>query len=544
MIDPTLIERFSLLFGGLTRAKGRYVSMTDPSQYVAGDKTKGKATTVQEAVTQEDYRRHLDGELGLGIVPIRDDGTCLFGAIDIDQYAGLDHLGLVQKFKELGVPVTLCRSKSGGAHCYVFAQEPGIKAPILIEYLKKLRNRAGIDYRKAREIFPKQAKQVGGIGNWINLPYFGDSGRRAITLAGEDYTLEDFLNNAVRADPKEFAAPVGGVDTLIPTELPPCLEHLMQEGIPAGMRNEALFNYTVFAAKKFQLDRPSTIKILTVINERVCQPPVASRELLTTLDSVLKHEYNYRCDQSPLVDCCNKTTCAMRPYGPSAGMRPTNIPEIERIEIRGEESGETQYAIKLKTHPRTVTMDSRTLFDYEAFRRSVVDTIHLWLPNVKKRDWDVYITARFEALKEVVRVAPERTKKGMMLSTIEEWIKLSGTTEQVKFIVGMPYVEDHRVYLTLSYVFDRLRQVNSKIERSQVVSFLEDSGWEKITKTIGNHVHDGVWTRPLDLQLASQHEVPIKQVDGHIIIEVPKDIPAGDIEEYSFEKYAPEDSSI
>lgn len=543
MIEPVLIERFALLFAGLTRAKGRYVSTTDPSQYVAGDKTKGKATTVQEAVTLDDYRKHLEGELSLGIVPIRDDGTCVFGAIDIDQYAGLDHAGLVKKIAELGVPANVCRSKSGGAHVYVCVAEPGVKAPLLIEYLKKLRTKLGINYLKAREIFPKQAKQVGGIGNWINIPYFGESARRAVKDAATDFTLEEFCTIVVRVPPTEFTvAQVGGED-LIPAELPPCLERLMGDGIPAGMRNEALFNYTVFAAKKFQLDRSSTVKILNVINERVCQPPVATRELTTTLDSVLKHEYNYRCDQSPLVDVCNKTTCAMRPYGPQASMRPGNIPEVERIEIRGEESGETQYAIKLKIAPRTVVMDSKTLFDYEAFRLGVVDTLHIRLPSVKKMDWDAYMTARFEALKESVRVAPERTKKGMMLATIEDWIKYNSTKDGGRFNLGIPFVEEGRVYVSLLPAVNRLRQVITKIEFAQAVVLLEDNGWEKITKNIDGRLHDGVWTRVIDASNApSEVQQRATQVDGHIVVETPKSVPAGNLEEYEWDKYAVEES--
>ena len=294
-MEQIQIEQFALLFAGLTRAKGRYVSLTDPSQLVVGDKAKGKATTLTEPVTLDDYRRHLAGEHGLGIVPIRDDGTCVFGAIDIDQYAGLDHQALVKALAANNVHGMVCRSKSGGAHLYTFIQEPGLKAPFLIEYLKKLRSQLGIDYRKAREIFPKQSKQVGGIGNWINLPYFNaeNGTRRAIKADGTDYTLEEFLNAAVRINPTDLEKKVGGDgELLIPTELPPCLECLVRDGVPNGQRNEALFNFTVFAAKRHQLDRAKTIKVLDTINTTVCQPPVPSRELNTTLDSVLKHEYN------------------------------------------------------------------------------------------------------------------------------------------------------------------------------------------------------------------------------------------------------------
>ena len=495
-MDQIRVDQFALLFAGLTRAKGRYVSTTDPSQLVVGDKSKGRATTITETVTVDDYRKHLAGELGLGIVPIRDDGTCVFGAIDIDQYAGLDHQGLVVALETNKIPGMVCRSKSGGAHVQIFIQEPGAKAPAVIEYLKKLRSKLGIDYRKAREIFPKQTKQQGGIGNWINLPYFGDSARKAVKANGEAYSLEEFLDSVVRIDPKEIELKGDDGALLLPSELPPCLARLVADGIPNGQRNEALFNFTVFAAKKFQLDRPNTIKMLDVINTRVCQPPVPSRELATTLDSVLKHEYNYRCDQSPLVDYCDKAKCALRPFGPPASMRPTNIPEIERIEVRGEESNETLYYIKLANCPKVITCKSSALLDYELFRKHVLDTTHMMMPSVKKKDWDAYITARWAVLSETIRVAKERTKSGMSESLLDDWIRQLGSSDKISVALGNPFIEDGRVYVALAHASRRLKAVaaGSKSDLPGTAIYLEDNGWEKVQKTIDGHSHS-LWTR-------------------------------------------------
>jgi hypothetical protein len=535
-LDPILIERFALLFAGLTRAKGRYVNQHDPSRPL-GEKMKGKATTLTELVTVEDYRRHLEGECGLGIVPIRDDGTCVFGAIDIDQYAGLDHLAIVQAIRKLGLPAVVCRSKSGGAHVYTFVQEPGIKAAVFIDYLKKTRSQIGIDYKKAKEIFPKQAKQQGGIGNWINLPYFGNS-RCAIKDDGSDMTFEEFINTVQRVDASTISQLNASEDGLVLTELPPCLERLAQDGIPAGMRNEALFNYTVFACKKYHMDRRKTSALLDVINMRVCQPPVPSNELRQTLDSVLKHEYNYRCDVSPLVDVCDKSLCAQRPFGPSCSMHSGDLPEIEWFEIRGEETNETVYAVKLATVPKVVSMDSKTLGDYELFRRAVQDTAHVRLPDAKKKDWDAYLTARWDSLKKIVRSAPERSKKGVLSVALEDWIRMTATTEAERFSLGRPLLEGNSVFIGISDLYSRLKLVQPRLEYAAVVSLLEDSSWEKCTKVIAGRTYDNVWTKAIsESEVATEKEV-VKEVDGHIVVEAPKDLPAGTFEEYDdFSKF-------
>lgn len=522
-MEQILVEQFALLFAGLTRAKGRYVSTTDPSQLVVGDKAKGKATTRTEPVTIDDYTKHLAGEIGLGIVPVRDDGTCVFGAIDVDQYAGLDHQKLVKDLAEHGFSAMVCRSKSGGAHVYFFIQEPGIKAPILIELLKKVRSQLGIDYRKAREIFPKQTKQAaGGIGNWINLPYFGETPRKAIKADGTEYTLEEFLTNVKRLNPTDLEKKVGDDAVLLTSELPPCLECLVRDGIPNGQRNDALFNFTVFAAKKHQLDRKKTLKVLDVINTTVCQPPTASRELNTVLDSVLKHEYNYRCDQSPIVDYCDKVKCAMRPYGPAASMRPSNIPEIKKIEVLGDEVGETRYHVTLSNCPKTVVCDAKAIFDYDLLRRCTLDTTHVMLPAVSKKDWDTYITARWTVLSESIRIAKERTKIGMMEALLDQWLRRYVSDTEMDFKLGRPYHLNGQIYINLTDASRYIKEASTggKIDLTGTASFLENTGWEKTELRLGEGVHT-LWTKVYADIKPMPKEVTKAEIQ-ETIVEIPK----------------------
>ena len=41
--------------------------------------------SVKQSVEQKNYFLHLIGKTSLGIYPLLDDGTCTFGAIDIDK---------------------------------------------------------------------------------------------------------------------------------------------------------------------------------------------------------------------------------------------------------------------------------------------------------------------------------------------------------------------------------------------------------------------------------------------------------------------------
>ena len=112
-------EKFKQIFEGLKIAYG---------QYQKGDrgengKQGGKAFIVRGNVTDDLWEKHLKGEgPALGIIPITENNTCRWGCIDIDQY-NFNHLDLINNIRKLKLPLIVCRSKSGGAHVFLFTKE-------------------------------------------------------------------------------------------------------------------------------------------------------------------------------------------------------------------------------------------------------------------------------------------------------------------------------------------------------------------------------------------------------------------------------------
>ena len=109
-------NEFSSLFTGLDRAHGTY----EIKNSRADGKLTGKAVTIREKVTLEKWKDHLAGVKGLGIIPINDNSKVKFGAIDVDQYKDFDIKKLAKKLAKLKLPFVPIRSKSGGAHLYLF----------------------------------------------------------------------------------------------------------------------------------------------------------------------------------------------------------------------------------------------------------------------------------------------------------------------------------------------------------------------------------------------------------------------------------------
>jgi hypothetical protein len=308
-----LATRFHALFSGLPRAHGAYTLSGDTDDR---GKEKGEAKTKRAPVTLDLWRQHLEGRQGLGIVPIRDDNTCVFGAVDIDVYDDLNHAGIATGLKELELPTVVCRSKSGGCHIYLFSAVP-VAASLMQARLSEIK--ALIGHGKA-EVFPKQKKITPTEhGNWINIPYFegNASTRYAIRPDSSAMTPAEFLDyaEASKVGTEFFRSankqgPERGRIAL--PDGPPCLNNLVRIGMPEGGRNDFLFNLAVYSKRA----HPSTWREdIENYNRGYCHPPLGHEEIGKIIKSVSSKDYNYSCSREPLTSHCNRGVCRMRKFG-------------------------------------------------------------------------------------------------------------------------------------------------------------------------------------------------------------------------------------
>jgi len=88
----------------------------------------------------------------------------------------------------------VCRSKSGGAHVFLFSDQP-VAAERMRDKLTEIKTLLGYG---GSEVFPKQIqlKSADDTGNFLNLPYFNgdDTTRYAFKQDGEAATLEEFYS--------------------------------------------------------------------------------------------------------------------------------------------------------------------------------------------------------------------------------------------------------------------------------------------------------------------------------------------------------------
>jgi hypothetical protein len=122
-------------------------------------------TRLFQKLNDQDYEKHIRGEKYLTLVPLRPDGTCNWGAIDVDTYdkSFIDQI-IIKSEKTPLIPVI---SASGGLHLYIHSKQ-FIPADLMRLTLRKLAASVGLN---KVEIFPKQSDLKSGknVGNGIKL---------------------------------------------------------------------------------------------------------------------------------------------------------------------------------------------------------------------------------------------------------------------------------------------------------------------------------------------------------------------------------------
>ena len=95
-----LAQAFFELFKGSDIAHGTFIVN---SNRATDGKKQGIAKVIREPTTIKMWEEHLKGGTGVGIIPIKSDNLCHWGAIDIDQY-DVSHKELVDNLRKNKIP--------------------------------------------------------------------------------------------------------------------------------------------------------------------------------------------------------------------------------------------------------------------------------------------------------------------------------------------------------------------------------------------------------------------------------------------------------
>ena len=473
----------SRLFDGLSRAYGTY-QVTDSN----GKKLSGNGLTKQEPLTKDIWELHLSGERSLGVIPIRDDNSLAFAAIDVDIYP-LDIEALELRIRELELPLCVCRSKSGGAHLYLFVDKPGVAASLarmrMAEWAAEL-GYAGV------EIFPKQdeLRNKDDVGNWINMPYYGgdDDKLRYGYHEGRRLSMEEFVDVAISkmVQPKDLEDfQVMAVENDLLEGGPPCLQTLLRNGFPEGGRNISLFNLGVLARKKYGDDWGDKIDEM---NEELLSTPLTAGEVAQIKRNLGKKSYFYKCNDSPINSVCQRSICMKRRYGigGEASELPSDFKPEGSIRILTEEV----YYITTVNGKR-VSLNAQAMCSMHAFRVSVMSQTGYMVPMLKPRQFATIIQEITTNAQEVE--APQHSgRKGALMQEVLQIASGSNLAENwAQCLSGLPLRDDKGgVFLhphQLVKILKRRLSLRS-LEPQQLFEALNGEGVTIKEKKIGGRV--------------------------------------------------------
>lgn len=451
------------LFRGSAVAHGR-TEMT--GNVTAKGKHETRCWVERRAAGPQEWAQHLAGEVGLGMPPLNAQNCVYWGGIDVDVYAGLGLEGLNALLQEHHLPLTICRSKSGGPHILMFLKEE-VPASEMIEKMDGIASFLGFG---SAEIFPKQASVAENeFGAWLNMPYFGgvrhlryalDAQGRALT------TIADF--HAYVSERRLTAQQFKDLRTPEPPALfpdgPPCL-NLIMAARPTENRNIILANAAVYLKKAHGDAWRSKLDDIN----RAFPEPLAANEVEAIKKSYDKKEYRYQCPKEPLCSFCDASKCRKMKFG-----------------VGNDEAGPAMRSLtKVLTEPpifyldvigpdgvaRRVSLTSEQLQSPLLFQRRCMETVNLVPPIAKRSDWEETLRELYKRVFEIP-IAEDLTPKGQFIELFWGWLRnRSVDTGKEALLTNLPYRDLGHYYFRFSDLKKYLKAQGFTEVTTQVMSY-------------------------------------------------------------------------
>ena len=321
-----MIDKFINIFEGLSSAYGQF--RKDNNRLAV--KVEGKSFIEKKPVTKELWQNHLNGTgPNLGVFPLTREGTCKWGAIDID-VNNFDYEDLLNRIRKQKLPLIMFRSKSGRAHVYMFMKD-FTPAQEVQTVMKKFAGKLGLADKLDR-VYPMQTSlSKNDFGSWLNMPYYNQE--ETSTCAYKDNfdgaTIEEFFemyDKYVQTDLSQHLVEEVKQNIKKPKEktledfLLPCTKNCLKlnnNKIPDENRNDYLlhmYTWSMRAVEKGVKKIPEYSKmdaetLLKYFNQEYMARPVEEKEIQNTIFKSKDKEYKYLCKKPTITKYCDSSAC-------------------------------------------------------------------------------------------------------------------------------------------------------------------------------------------------------------------------------------------
>ena len=477
-------EKYIQIFSGY---RGAYGVANIKNAYVDPDSGKlrlkpGDYRWNYKELTDDIYNDHLNGTKSIGIQPCNEEGETKFGLIDIDpgNYEHFDKKFIIDKIQEYKLPLIPILSKSKGLHLYIFMRK-FVDAAILKSFLSNLLPLFKL--KSDTEIFPKQTQltkdlERGGYrpGQFINLPYFNKTERRALNIDGTEFTFEQFIplieSNLV--DPDQLTIITENIDKKIFEgadedfkDGPPCLATLstIMKDPQFDGKDRFMYNYHVFVKMKYEDTWKQKVKNAPVKYFAEQHANAWDDKLLNAkVRSWARSLKGYTCTQSPISDHCKKGICVKKKFGVLAGSKGTYpvLTNLKKIELDPEPEYEFDVIKPDGMSTATVHCHSVEHVNDQRKRRNAIAKAAGFPPPIIKGDEDQAVLDALWKTQKIINPPIGTTSKEKLHDVL--YAKINGAKAQTdaSFKTGTVLIQEGHAFFKFNKFYDKLKSKDWK----------------------------------------------------------------------------------
>jgi len=377
-------------------------------------------------VTTEQYKAHLNGEMGLALSPlvptvVLSDGAkenvCAYGIIDIDTY-GVNYTFLIQKLYASGFQFAAFMSKSGGLHIYFMFKtyEPAAEVrQVLLDLIKlfglpKLYKDEKNGTSKV-EVFPDHGERKPGMKDkCIFLPFFdalGECPNKMITAEGKLVGI----TKALPLIEKQFTTlnEVKAVISALPySDAPYCIQAALLNGAlwEGSHRNDFLFTVALYLKLKHGKDA-FTLEMLAEANSRF-EEPLEAKHVETCHRSASEGDFPLlgQCKKEPMATFCDRVACKERKYAAVKKDKNNVASNIEFGQVFRMKAETPYYLLEARLAGdegdfKVLRVDAAENFlNQKTIQKECVDKLGQIMWTVKQQVWEERVNAVLQNLQE------------------------------------------------------------------------------------------------------------------------------------------------
>ena len=473
------------MFSGLERAHGTYDLSPEHLVIQENGKHKGLAVTRQKPVTDLLWSNHLEGVgAGIGIIPIKEDNTASFVAMDVDVYDSSPEI-LAKRLWTLKLPLVPVRTKSGGLHAYLFATEP-VQAESMRSRMKEMASLMG---RPNAEIFPSRSNMDDkSTSNWINMPYYDcmNGLRYGITENGDALEPEEFLKFAEtrKQTPQFFSEPTKVSDSGL-SDAPPCIETLINIGKVSDNCNNFMTHYAIYSKRAkgdgWQED------VRRANREYIAEPILSRGDIDGVIKSMNAKDYNYTCTKQPMNAYCQGVLCRTRKYGVREADEKSDK-AVGQMPVLGG-------LRKLLVDPpmwfwdvdgRTVSLTTEELQSAKLFQKRVMESCDRMFTLPKSASWETIVDDAMHRM-TFIDAPDDSSLQGQLMEHVEALCTGRSQAQVVEeILLGKPFTAEGKTYFRLSDLMRFLTIRNFKdLKTNQIAAVLKSRGFGHEFRLLG-----------------------------------------------------------